>query len=117
MTVYGSSFGGVPGGGLAATDMMPAADTTKSRVCTTRGKRMKPDADGSFACLAIVPPRIIAEMTSAAMDSNRSAPRAEQSPTLSPTKSAMTAGLRGSSSGMPCSTFPTRSAPTSAALV
>ena len=29
----------------------------------------------------------------------------------------ITAGLRGSSSGMPASTFPTRSAPTSAALV
>src|SRR4030042_94283 len=38
------------------------------------------------------------------------------SPTLSPTLSAMTAGLRGSSSGMPASTLPTRSAPTSAAL-
>ena len=39
------------------------------------------------------------------------------SPTLSPTLSAITAGLRGSSSGMPASTLPTRSAPTSAALV
>ena len=39
------------------------------------------------------------------------------SPTLSPTLSAMVAGLRGSSSGMPASTLPTRSAPTSAALV
>ena len=39
------------------------------------------------------------------------------SPTLSPTLSAITAGLRGSSSGMPTSTLPTRSAPTSAALV
>ena len=39
------------------------------------------------------------------------------SPTLSPTLSAMTAGLRWSSSGMPASTLPTRSAPTSAALV
>ena len=29
----------------------------------------------------------------------------------------MTAGLRGSSSGMPASTLPTRSAPTSAAFV
>src|SRR5438093_771345 len=37
------------------------------------------------------------------------------SPTLSPTLSAITAGLRGSSSGMPASIFPTRSAPTSAA--
>ena len=40
-----------------------------------------------------------------------------QSPTLSPTLSAMVAAFRGSSSGMPASTFPTRSAPTSAALV
>ena len=40
-----------------------------------------------------------------------------QSPTLSPTLSAMVAALRGSSSGIPASTFPTRSAPTSAALV
>ena len=40
-----------------------------------------------------------------------------QSPTLSPTLSAMVAALRGSSSGMCCSILPTRSAPTSAALV
>jgi hypothetical protein len=40
-----------------------------------------------------------------------------QSPTLSPTLSAMVAALRGSSSGMFCSTLPTRSAPTSAPLV
>ena len=40
-----------------------------------------------------------------------------QSPTLSPTLSAITAALRGSSSGIPASIFPTRSAPTSAALV
>ena len=37
--------------------------------------------------------------------------------TLSPTLSAMTAGFLGSSSGMPDSTLPTRSAPTSAAFV
>ena len=40
-----------------------------------------------------------------------------QSPTLSPTLSAIVAALRGSSSGMFFSTLPTRSAPTSAALV
>jgi len=49
--------------------------------------------------------------------SYKSAPIPAQSPTLSPTLSAMTAGLRGSSSGMPASTLPTKSAPTSAALV
>ena len=56
-------------------------------------------------------------MIEPAYDSNRSAPMPATSPTLSPTLSAMVAGLRGSSSGMPASTFPTRSAPTSAALV
>ena len=49
--------------------------------------------------------------------SKRSEAMPAQSPTLSPTLSAMVAGLRGSSSGMPASTLPTRSAPTSAALV
>ena len=56
-------------------------------------------------------------MIEPAYDSNRSAPMPATSPTLSPTLSAMVAGLRGSSSGMPASTLPTRSAPTSAALV
>ena len=45
-------------------------------------------------------------MFSAAVDSNRSAPRPAQSPTLSPTRSAITPALRGSSSGMPFSTLP-----------
>jgi len=49
--------------------------------------------------------------------SNRSAAMPAQSPTLSPTLSAITAALRGSSSGIPASILPTRSAPTSAALV
>src|SRR5258708_3130734 len=40
-----------------------------------------------------------------------------QSPTLSPTLSAMVAGLRGSSSGIPASTLPTMSPPTSAPFV
>ena len=52
-----------------------------------------------------------------AYDSYRSAPMPATSPTLSPTLSAIVAGLRGSSSGIPASTLPTRSAPTSAAFV
>ena len=52
-----------------------------------------------------------------AHEPNKSAPIPATSPTLSPTLSAITAGFRGSSSGIPCSTLPTRSAPTSAALV
>ncbi|CAB5043431.1 unannotated protein [freshwater metagenome] len=62
-------------------------------------------------------PRINAATSVTAYDSKRSAAMPAQSPTLSPTLSAIVAALRGSSSGMPCSTFPTRSAPTSAALV
>ncbi|CAB4950003.1 unannotated protein [freshwater metagenome] len=62
-------------------------------------------------------PRIKAATSVTAYDSNRSAAIPAQSPTLSPTLSAIVAGLRGSSSGIPCSTFPTRSAPTSAAFV
>ena len=50
-------------------------------------------------------------------DSYKSAPIPATSPTLSPTLSAMQAGLRGSSSGIPTSTLPTKSAPTSAAFV
>ena len=49
--------------------------------------------------------------------SNRSAAMPAQSPTLSPTLSAMAAALRGSSSGIPASTLPTMSPPTSAPLV
>ena len=49
--------------------------------------------------------------------SNKSAAIPAQSPTLSPTLSAMTAGFLGSSSGMPASTLPTKSAPTSAPFV
>ena len=59
----------------------------------------------------------IGAMIEPVYDSNRSAPMPATSPTLSPTLSAIVAGLRGSSSGMPASTLPTRSAPTSAAFV
>ncbi len=62
-------------------------------------------------------PRMIEATRVTSYDSNRSEAMPAQSPTLSPTLSAMVAGLRGSSSGMPASTLPTRSAPTSAALV
>ena len=69
------------------------------------------------ASSASAPPKIIADMISAEIDSNKSAHCPAQSPTLSPTRSAITAGFHGSSSGIPCSTFPIRSAPTSAAFV
>ena len=50
-------------------------------------------------------------------DSKISEPIPATSPTLSPTLSAITPGFLGSSSGIPASTLPTRSAPTSALLV
>ena len=59
----------------------------------------------------------MAAMMDPTKDSKMSAPIPATSPTLSPTLSAMTPGFRGSSSGIPASTLPTRSAPTSAALV
>ncbi len=62
-------------------------------------------------------PTSIVAITVTANVSNRSAAMPAQSPTLSPTLSAITAGLRGSSSGIPASTLPTRSAPTSAPFV
>ncbi len=53
----------------------------------------------------------------ATFESKRSAPIPATSPTLSPTLSAMTAGFLGSSSGMPSSTLPVKSAAMSAVLV
>src|SRR5215213_11995837 len=50
-------------------------------------------------------------------DSYTSDPMPAASPTLSPTLSAIVAGFLGSSSGIPASTFPTKSAPRSTALV
>ena len=94
------------------------AKSPKAR--TTSGKKIQAEGFGqprSVAILNTATPRIMAPMFSAAVDSNRSAPRPAQSPTLSPTRSAITPALRGSSSGMPFSTLPTRSEPTSAALV
>src|SRR3989344_4620888 len=62
-------------------------------------------------------PRSITAITEITYVSNKSAAMPAVSPTLSPTLSAIVAGLRGSSSGMPASTLPTRSAPTSAPFV
>ena len=66
--------------------------------------------------------RVVDEITRAAQvasanDPKRSAPIPAISPTLSPTLSAIVAGFLGESSGRSFSTFPTRSAPTSAAFV
>ena len=62
------------------------------------------------------PNTIVAKIV-ATYEPNKSAPIPATSPTLSPTLSAIVAGLRTSSSGIPASTLPTKSAPTSAAFV
>ena len=68
------------------------------------------------------PTKEVEEITKAAHvdsanDPNKSALIPATSPTLSPTLSAIVAGFLGLSSGNPASTFPTKSAPTSAAFV
>ena len=83
---------------------IPTADTQT-------GKRR-----ASHSVMLELPMTRAAQVASAKLP-KRSLPIPATSPTLSPTLSAMVAGLRGSSSGMPWTTFPTRSAPTSAALV
>src|SRR2546421_114776 len=59
----------------------------------------------------------MAPIFSAAVDSNRSAPRPAQSPALSPTRSAITAGVRGAAFRIPAPSFPARLGPTAAGLV
>lgn len=66
--------------------------------------------------------KLVAETTKAAQvdsakDPNKSAPIPATSPTLSPTLSAIVAGFLGESSAKFYSSFPTKSAPTSAAFV
>jgi hypothetical protein len=58
-----------------------------------------------------------AAQVDSASEPNKSAPIPAISPTLSPTLSAMVPGLLGSSSLRSLRVFPTRSEPTSAALV
>eukprot|EP00955_Chlamydomonas_euryale_P109530 365940-Chlamydomonas_euryale.AAC.36 len=87
---------------------MPVADSTNGNVSPTNSRASPIDETLDTTSAAHV---------DSANEPNRSAPMPAMSPTLSPTLSAITAGLRGSSSGMFFSTLPTRSAPTSAALV
>ena len=67
--------------------------------------------------MAISDPSSIVAIIVTAYVSYRSAAIPAQSPTLSPTLSAITPGFLGSSSGIPASTLPTKSAPTSAPFV
>jgi hypothetical protein len=104
---------------LVLTKNVPRVEAIISREWIAKGKNIKEyfvDWSKSAWCASVIP-MIIAEIISADMDSKRSAAWPAQSPTLSPTRSAITAGFLWSSSGISVSTFPIRSAPTSAALV
>src|SRR5262252_2746548 len=92
-------------------DTTPVAEAQSPAITITIGSSIM------SAGLGRVAPMAMAATMEPTYDSKRSAPMPATSPTLSPTLSAITAGLRGSSSGMPASSLPTRSAPTSADLV
>ena len=96
--------------GRGSVRKIPITAVSTPMAGTTSGKIRPSEPNAAL-------PRISAATSVTAYDSKRSAAMPAQSPTLSPTLSAMVAALRASSSGMPASTLPTRSAPTSAALV
>ena len=99
-----------------ATATIPIIDVTTPTARTNSGNMTPMIAPFGEPANAAAP-RISDAISVISEDSNRSAAMPAQSPTLSPTLSAIVAALRGSSSGIPCSTLPTRSAPTSAAFV
>ena len=93
-------------------ERIPNKEAAKPIVITRIGRII---AEVAFE--ARVDPIKIVAITEPQYDSKISAPIPAVSPTLSPTLSAIVAGFLGSSSGIPASTLPTRSAPTSAAFV
>ena len=101
------------------TIKIPAIEHSKPSDARARGKNIKDSRDPrlsnsdrlnveAIAIEAIIEPQY---------DSKISDPIQATSPTLSPTLSAITPGFLGSSSGIPASTLPTKSAPTSAHFV
>ena len=102
---------------LVRTTAVPRIEHSTPMVATDTGTWIICSADTSGRLSEAMAPSAMVAMIEPTYDSYRSAPMPATSPTLSPTLSAMVAGLRASSSGMFASTLPTRSAPTSAALV
>ena len=94
--------------GVAISQILPASTSSAEAVKLVREVR---------SVVLIVAARARQPMRHVTYDSKMSAPIPATSPTLSPTLSAITPGFRGSSSGIPASTLPTRSEPTSAAFV
>ena len=105
---------------LPLTSMIPITEAmipTAEMISGNTAAVVSVKTASSAAVLTATAAKVIAEMIEPTYDSKRSEPIPATSPTLSPTLSAITAGFLGSSSGIPASTLPTRSAPTSAAFV
>ena len=92
------------------TIIIPSIDASSPREAKAKGSAIIP-------VLSIVAAIAIDAIMAPQYDSKISEPIPATSPTLSPTLSAITPGFLGSSSGIPASTFPTKSAPTSALFV
>jgi hypothetical protein len=102
---------------LVRTRKVPASEITMPAAASSMGSSTRLGVKSPPPTATALTPSTSVPTIAPTYDSKRSAPMPATSPTLSPTLSAITAGLRGSSSGIPASTLPTRSAPTSAALV
>ena len=98
------------------TNHVPTIENNIPKPQITIGNKIG-DIPPNLSVTEISCPNTIVANIVATYEPNKSAPIPATSPTLSPTLSAMVAGLRTSSSGIPASTLPTKSAPTSAALV
>src|SRR6187397_3108140 len=101
---------------LMVTKKVPMIEKMIPKPHITIGSRIGDKPPKLSLTVISCPSTIVAKMV-ATYEPKRSAPMPATSPTLSPTLSAIVAGLRTSSSGIPASTLPTRSAPTSAAFV
>ena len=104
--------------------MLPLAPNLTKNVPTTEATMQTAQITSGYSIIvvAVSPTKNIAAnnivaTTVTAYVSKRSAAIPAQSPTLSPTLSAIDAAFLGSSSGIPASTFPTISPPTSAPFV
>ena len=106
-----------PSSELTFTNTILIIDAISPTPAITIGKRIGAMFPKLSPAEMISRPKTIVARMVATYEPNKSAPIPATSPTLSPTLSAIVAGFRGSSSGIPASTFPTKSAPTSAAFV
>ena len=111
-----NAFCTLPNSSFTRTNIIPMIEKTIPKPAINIGNKIGAIPPKLSFEINSLPKTIVAKIV-ATYEPNKSAPIPATSPTLSPTLSAIVAGLRTSSSGIPASTFPTKSAPTSAALV